>query len=852
VKLKKRVFIQTLSTSLAFTLLLSVIFFVCVAKIRNTVLANFSGLGDSAADVGAYALEDQVTDKIARVASDMAAILDEKFIKIENHTRMTADITGSIYTHREAWPPKRLPYVRPGETTPAEPYLHTAPGVDPLRIRAETDLAGNIADVLRQIAVVDRGITTSTIGGESGYIIAMDTFPWPSLDFDPRLYSWYQGARAAGDLFWTGVYLDPRGRGPAISCSAPFYDRSGGKPVFRGVARSTVMLADFPKIIDSVTVGRAGYLFLLDRSGLKLFSSGSVDVKAGADGVIVGENFLESENPRLRSLGKSMTLGAGGMTELVLDGLPVYAAYAPINTVGWSLGVAIPAREISVPAGHIEARIHGLAGETKTVMDRYILLLSGLIALTLLASLCVIALVSVKFTSALTGPILALNEGVHEVGGANLDREVQIKTGDELEELALSFNAMTRRLRGHIAETARVSAERERISTELDVATRIQIGILPGVFPPFPGRRNDFELYAETHPAREVGGDFYDFFFIDDDHIAVVIADVSGKGVPAALFMVIAKTLIKNHVQSGEDPALALENINRQLCDNNIEDMFVTVWLGIIEISSGLLRYINVGHNPPLVKRGGRPFAFLVSPPDLVLGGMDDTLYHCREIALENGDILFCYTDGIPEAAGPGETFYGKERLRAFLDARAELSPRTLLSLLLKDIGEFSGGEEQSDDITMLFFRLNRGDSARSVILKAETGELDTLNAFIGGVMDAAGCPEEVRRQVELAAEEIFVNAVTYAYRDRPGERSFGILAVCGVEKGPAGTVLTLSFADRGTPFNPLEKADPDLTLPLEEREAGGLGVLLVKRMTDSIEYGYIEGMNRLTITKSW
>ncbi|MDR0584169.1 MAG: SpoIIE family protein phosphatase [Treponema sp.] len=871
-KLRNRILIQTLSASLVFTLFLSLLFFLTVSGIRKMVLSGSVVLGDSAADIGVYALEEQVTDKIAGIAADIALILDEKLLKIENHTRMTADIAGSIYTNKEAWPDKPLLHVRPGEITPAEPYLHAAPGVDLSAIQSETDLAGNIGEILRQIIVVDRGITTSSIGGEAGYIIAMDAFPWPSEDFDPRFHSWYHGAKETGDLYWTSVYLDPQGRGPAISCAMPFYDQSGGGRVFKGVARSTVMFTDFSKIIDSAKVGRSGYLFLLEQSGIKLFSSGSVEVETGENGGIEGENFFKSRDPRLRSLAFSMTLGANGMTELEMDGVPVYVAYAPVHTLGWSLGVAIPAQEISVPAWIIDGQIQTVTAQIRAGMDRYIIFLAGFIGFVLLLSLLTIALLLVKFTAAITNPILALNEGVREVSRGNLDREVRIKTGDELEQLAASFNNMTIRLKNHIAEIARATAEKERISVELDVATQIQTSMMPNEFPPFPNRKNEFDLYAAMHPAKEVSGDFYDFFFIDDDHFAVIMADVSGKGIPAALFMAIARTLIKNYLQSGTAPAPALGNTNRQLCQSNRANMFVTAWLGVLEISSGRLSYINAGHNPPLLKSRDRPAAFFVSPPDLVLAGAEGTVYHCRETSLEDGDTLFLYTDGIAEAENTEGYFYGKERLRHFLDVNGGLSLRELLPALRGSIEKFSGGAEQSDDITMLALRLSREQPSPFLTLRADIAELEKLIGFIGRKLDAESCPAKTKGQIELAAEEIFVNIVKHGYKSglpdiaeggaeagaaeaESGEPSCGefeVVVKCGIERRPAGTTMTLRFIDRGEPFDPRKHADPDLSLPPEQREAGGLGILIVKRTMDTIEYSYEGGTNRLTITKSW
>jgi len=858
--IRDNILIQTLSAFLGLILVLGAAFFLSVAGIRNTVLSNSNDLGNSAAGIGSYALEEQITGKVERIAQDMALILEERLQKIENHTRMTADIAESIYTNKQVWNPKPLPLVRPGDISPVDPYLYLAPGVDFSRVRGEAYLAGNISDILRQIKVVDRGITTSAITSESGYAIMMDVFPWTIRAVDPRTFPWYKEAKVRGTLYWTDVYDDTRGRGLIISCVIPFYDRSEKPGVIKGVVRSTVLLSDFSRITDVAGVGRTGELFLLNREGVKIYSSNGVEVKPGEGGGIEGINFLESKDPQLRSLGMSMTLGASGMTELEIDGFPNYVAYVPIQKLGWSLGVAVSVQELFASAQLTENQIRKVTDDTKAVMDRYIFVLRGLIALFLFLTMLGIAVFTLRFTRAVTGPILALNEGVHEVAAGNLDREVIVKTGDEIEQLAVSFNMMTSRLRRHIEEIARATAEKQRLDTELDIATQIQMSILPNVFPPFPGRKNNFDLYAEIHPAREVGGDFYDFFFIDDDHFAMVIADVSGKGIPAALFMIITKTLIKNSLQSGENPAAALEAINRQLCNNNISDMFVTVWLCVLEISSGHLEYVNAGHNPPLLRRKDQNFTFLVSPPDLILAGMNDTRYHCCEMRLNPGDTLFLYTDGVVEAENmvmfTDDAFYGKERLRDFLDANNTQPLNELLPRLYADIAAFAGGivkgavgmtsgmVKQSDDITMLAIRIN----AHVITLKADVTELDALITFLGKEFDSSDCPPRIRDQIEHAAEEIFVNIANYAYGEDKGE----VTVECWNGSSPQGITLTFAFSDRGRPFNPLEYAEPDINLPLEEREPGGLGLLIVRKTMDTIEYNRENGTNRLTLGKSW
>ena len=300
--------------------------------------------------------------------------------------------------------------------------------------------------------------------------------------------------------------------------------------------------------------------------------------------------------------------------------------------------------------------------------------------------------------------------------------------------------------------------------------------------------------------------------------------------------------------------------------------MFVTAWLGVLEISSGRLSYINAGHNPPLLKNRDRPAAFFVSPPDLVLAASKGTVYHCRETSLEDGDTLFLYTDGIAEAENTDGHFYGRERLRHFLDVNGGLPLRELLPALRGSIGKFSAGAEQSDDITMLALRLSRKQPERFLTLRADVADLEKLIGFIGRKLDTESCPAKTRGQIELAAEEIFVNIVRHGYKGglrdiveggakagaagaESGEPSCGefeVIVECGVEPRPAGAAITLRFIDRGEPFDPRKHADPDLSLPPEQWEAGGLGVLIVKRIMDTIEYSYEGGMNRLTITKSW
>ena len=294
---------------------------------------------------------------------------------------------------------------------------------------------------------------------------------------------------------------------------------------------------------------------------------------------------------------------------------------------------------------------------------------------------------------------------------ARLDLLEQVRKKDEIGALARAIGKMETDIVQYVENLTAVTAEKERIGAELNVATQIQADMLPRIFPPFP-ERDEFDIYATMTPAREVGGDFYDFFLVDRDHLAVVIADVSGKGVPAALFMVIAKTLIKNHAQTGMEPGRVFETVNNQLCENNEAGMFVTAFLGILELPTGRFTYVNAGHNPPLAALGGRPYDWLPSKRGFVLAGMENMSYRQQEIVLRPGDRVFLYTDGVTEALNPENALYSETRLQAFFNGAA-LEGKPLeeqLALLHRDIAGFAAGAEQADDITMLLLKINETD----------------------------------------------------------------------------------------------------------------------------------------------
>ena len=439
-------------------------------------------------------------------------------------------------------------------------------------------------------------------------------------------------------------------------------------------------------------------------------------------------------------------------------------------------------------------------------------------------------------------PVGRLTDFTQEITRTNdfENQRIKIKTGDEIESLSHAFNFMLSELENYIDNLSKVTAEKERIGAELDVARHIQASMLPSIFPPFPNR-DEFDIYASMTPAKEVGGDFYDFFLVDDNHLAMVIADVSGKGVPAAMFMMISKTLLKSAAQSGLSPKAILEKVNNQLCENNDAEMFVTVWIGILEISTGKLVCANAGHEYPAIMRRGGSFELYKDKHGFVLAGMEGSKYREYELVLSAGDRLFVYTDGVAEATDSNNNLYGTDRMIDALNKAKDLSSRELLESLHKDIDSFVGLADQFDDITMLSIQIKQVNSSfEEISLKPCLDNLDQVTDFIDNHLSERGVSNKLIFKVNMAIDEIYSNIARYsgATEARVG---------CNVSENK----VSLRFVDNGSPYDPTVKEDPDTTLSAEEREIGGLGIYMVKKIMDEISYEYKDGRNILILEKN-
>ena len=430
-----------------------------------------------------------------------------------------------------------------------------------------------------------------------------------------------------------------------------------------------------------------------------------------------------------------------------------------------------------------------------------------------------------------------INDTLGRITEGDLNVTVDVRSNEEFSSLSDDINSTVATLKRYIAEAA------ARIDKELEYAKQIQLSALPTNFPD----GDDYKIYAQMIAAKEVGGDFYDFYKLSDTTVAFLAADVSGKGIPAAMFMMTAKTIIKDLAESGMAVNDIFTKANEKLCENNEADMFVTAWMGILDLETGKMQYANAGHNPPLLKRADGTFEYLRSRAGFVLAGIEGFRYRVNELELNAGDRLFLYTDGVPEATNANAELYGEDRLLAFMNRNTAVPATELLPALKADIDEFVGEAPQFDDITMLMFDykpLKEGALMTSKTFPAKTEALSDVLGFVDEMLESYECSMKIQTAVCVAIEEVFVNVANYAY----GEGSGNVTLEIGFDD--ASRDVTFRLSDQGVPFDPLKKPDPDITLSIEERQIGGLGIFIVKKTMDSVSYAYEDGKNVLTMIK--
>lgn len=498
-----------------------------------------------------------------------------------------------------------------------------------------------------------------------------------------------------------------------------------------------------------------------------------------------------------------------------------------------------------IASAYVDISMNDVVQDRMQFLNRLMLILVGL---TVAASAGFIVLVNNQIVQPINRLAEITGRFVEDgyMGEANSKEEIAVTSQDEIGELYNAVSKMRTDIHVYMEDLTKVTAEKERIGAELNVATQIQADMLPSIFPAFPEHK-EFDIYATMDPAKEVGGDFYDFFLIDEDHLAMVMADVSGKGVPAALFMVIAKTLIKNRAQIGNaSPSKILYDVNNQLCEGNEAGLFVTVWLAIIDLNTGKGIAANAGHENPTIRRGNGAFELVKTKHSPAVACMEGMRFREHEFQMNPGDSLYVYTDGVPEATNAHDELFGTDRMLAALNRNSTASPEQLLRTVKAEIDTFVGEAPQFDDITMLCMNYYGKEDPNVKVLDVEATDesLEKVIAFVEEILEQHDTPMKTVMQIDLAVEEIFVNIAHYAYAPEVGNATVKV----EVKDDPLQVIIT--FMDEGIPYDPLAKEDPDITLSAEERRIGGLGVFLVKKNMDDVTYAYEGGKNILTIKK--
>lgn len=421
-----------------------------------------------------------------------------------------------------------------------------------------------------------------------------------------------------------------------------------------------------------------------------------------------------------------------------------------------------------------------------------------------------------------------INQSLSEITGGNLTVQVNVRGNEEFASLSDDINATVDTLKHYIKEAE------SRMDQELEFARQIQHSSLPGVFPPYPDRC-DFDIFASMNAAKEVGGDFYDFCLLDSTHLMFLVADVSGKGIPGALFMMRAKTLIRNLIETGKSIDEVFTEANKALCENNEAEMFVTAWMGVLNTENWCLEYVNAGHNPPLIRHQNNTFSYLRTKPNFILAGLDFTKYKKHELQLTKGDEIFLYTDGVTEAVDVNNHLYGEMRLEKVL-SNAEGTAQELCEIVHKDIDQFVEGAEQSDDITMLCVKIN-DDHVVKYHITPDQVSVEKILGSVETTLHNWDISQKICHKVQIVVDELYSNIVLYS-----GAENVTVL----IQNGEKHVVLALE--DDGKPYDPTKEENPDINLGLEDRKIGGLGIFMVKKLTEEMKYTYEDKKNRVEV----
>ena len=684
--------------------------FVVVSTLQSNMLSRLSydsnrRQNESIGTITGELMDDVVKQSLERSNLSDAEVAGTLFQAAARRVTFVANYATEMFAHPEKF--KNLPYQEPrledeGKWTAKVIY---AAGIDKEReaLVEKLGFLANITEVMISYCPAMEA-TTMYIGIPEGahFTVSQDSANWfmdgKLRTYDPRGRVWYQKAIREGRLVFTEGEIDASTGVYCTECAMPVYGPDG---TLEAVVGTDLYLTEMEQALSWHTV-EGEYSLLVNNNGYAV-----LEPQAEVFPMEDTDQKRDLRNSRTKLLAQVVTEALQGKrVEVLLGELyggNYYVTASPIPVTGWVLISAYSEELAAKPITLLQEGNAAIYAQTvaayqkqkKGFQRKAIWLLVGVTILTLWGALLL--------GKRIVKPLNIITKRISELKEGNLEFQMEdvYKTGDEVEELAQSFAAISHKTVSYMNTVVQITAEKERIGTELSLANEIQAAMLPHIFPAFP-QRKDFDIYASMRPAKEVGGDFYDYFLVDDDHLCLVMADVSGKGVPAALFMMATKILVQSVAMQGYSPAETLTKANNAICPNNEAEMFVTMWLGILELSTGKLTAANAGHEYPILKRVDEPYELYKDKHDFVIGGLEGARYRQYEVQMEPGMMLFVYTDGLAEASNAADELFGTDRILEALNRKLDAGPKEVLDNVYQAVEDFVQEAEQFDDLTML------------------------------------------------------------------------------------------------------------------------------------------------------
>ena len=698
--------------------------FLIIFKIKNYSLKEISGLSSEVFEIGGSSLKEQAKSSLKDISYSLSKNVQNSLNNISDKVLISCESIEKIIQNRDDFkgfiPP--LPentmisengkgsskaYVIDSNSDSSNPSVYFIKEISNSSIVSENIIPKNLYNQLLLISNCEYifepifnnndCISSIYVGTESGiyYKYSNDN---SNERYDPRTRSWYTDAVKAAEKsdipVWQNVYISKSTGKFCITCSKAFKNKSGK---ILGVCAVDMYIDDISDLILKYKIGKNGYNFIIDKNG-------NIVMHPEYASIFQDESSFESFNLSESGLVNEILDKKSDVISAKIDDKNYYISFSPMEINDWTWVSTLPEEELMEPIYKIENLIDASLEKSEKSLEKDFNFVIIVFLIVFLVSFVIICFVCTKLSKNISLPITRLCEATKSIGRGNFDLSVDKNSDDEIGKLAKSFNLMARNLKRYMKNLKKTTAEKEKVHSELMIANKIQKSMLPCIFPAFPERK-DFDIYAVMDPAREVGGDFYDFFLIDDSKLALVIADVSDKGVSAALFMVVAKILIKNQLQNGDSPGEVLKIVNNRLCENNEVGMFVTCFLGIFDIKSGEFTYANAGHNPPfLYRKSEKNCIAITSPHGLVLGGTPNITYLQSKTYLYPGDFLFLYTDGVTDAANKRGRLFSQHKLEEIVNScgKKNVAIQDLIFDIKSEINKFVGNAAVSDDITML------------------------------------------------------------------------------------------------------------------------------------------------------